>query len=599
MLFSLHLKATMMKVSDPIIFGHAVRAFFADVFAEHGDALARVGAEPEQRPGQRSSPRSTKLPADEREAIEKAIAATYETGPGARDGRLRPRASPTCTCRSDVIIDASMPAMIRTSGQMWNADGEQQDTKAVIPDSSLRGALRGDDRLLPRARRVRPGDDGHDAERRPDGAEGRGVRQPRQDVRDRRRRARARGRRRRATRCSSTTSRRATSGAPARPRTRRSRDWVRLAVERARATGAPAVFWLDETRAHDAEVLAKVARLPRRARHRRAADRDPAGRRGDPLHARARQARRGHDLGHRQRAARLPDRPVPDPRARHEREDALDRAADERRRAVRDRRGRLGAEARAAAREGEPPALGLARRVPRAGGVARVPGRQDRQPARRGARQDARRGHRAAARERQVAVAQGRRARQPRQPLLPRALLGAGAGRAERRRRAGRGVRAARRARWPTTRRRSSASSTAVQGEPVDLGGYYLVDRDEGRRRDAPERDVQRGAGRPEDRRGQRGRDHRVPRATRKPVAGCRSVVRRALAVPAARQGRFPALLHLPAGRARGARHQHRVRVPAGVGAGGGAGAARPGRAGTTSPRRSRTCGSARACSTS
>ena len=164
---------------------------------------------------------------------------------------------------SDVIIDASMPAMIRTSGQMWNAAGEPQDTKAVIPDSQLRGAVRGDDRLLPRARRVRPGDDGHDAERRPDGAEGRGVRLPRQDVRDRARRAP----------CASSTPRATTllehdveagdiwracqtKDAPI-------RDWVKLAVERARATGAPAVFWLDETRAHDAELLKKVARVPR------------------------------------------------------------------------------------------------------------------------------------------------------------------------------------------------------------------------------------------------------------------------------------------------------------------------------------------------
>ena len=242
----------MMKVSDPIIFGHAVRAYFADVFAEHGDALARVGANPNDGLGER--------PHRDRDAARRRA-----RGDRGRDRRRPTRPGPTLAMvdsdrgitnlhvPSDVIIDASMPAMIRTSGQMWNAAGEQQDTKAVIPDSQLRGAVRRDDRLLPRARRVRPGDDGHDAERRPDGAEGRGVRLARQDVRDRRAPARVRvvdgvGRRR----CSSTRSRPATSGAPARPRTRRSRDWVRLAVERARATGAPAVFWLDETRAHDA-----------------------------------------------------------------------------------------------------------------------------------------------------------------------------------------------------------------------------------------------------------------------------------------------------------------------------------------------------------
>ena len=117
-------------------------------------------------------------------------------------------------------------------------------------------------------------------------------------------------------------------------------DWVRLAVERARETGAPAVFWLDESRAHDAEILKKVERRTRRRGHRRPADRDPARRRGGPLHARTGQGRRGHDLGDRQRAARLPHRPLPDPRAGHEREDALDRPAHRRRRAVRDGRRR-------------------------------------------------------------------------------------------------------------------------------------------------------------------------------------------------------------------------------------------------------------------
>ena len=176
---------------------------------------------------------------------------------------------------------------------------------------------------------------------------------PRQDLRDRRRRhacasstragddaARARGR-----------GGRHLARVPDQGR-RRSATGSSSPSTRARATGAPAVFWLDETRAHDAELIAQGARRtspsydtdgPRRSRSWTLAD-------GDALHARARRARRGHDLGHRQRAARLPHRPVPDPRARHEREDALDRAADERRRPVRDRRRRLGPEARAAVR---------------------------------------------------------------------------------------------------------------------------------------------------------------------------------------------------------------------------------------------------------
>ena len=133
-LFSVHLKATMMKVSDPIIFGHAVRTFFKDVFDEHGDALERAGASPNN--GLASIKTALeKLDASEREAIEAAIEATYETAP-----KLAmvdsDRGITNLHVPSDVIIDASMPAMIRTSGQMWNADGDQQDAKAVIPDSS-------------------------------------------------------------------------------------------------------------------------------------------------------------------------------------------------------------------------------------------------------------------------------------------------------------------------------------------------------------------------------------------------------------------------------------------------------------------------------
>ena len=138
------------------------------------------------------------------------------------------------------------------------------------------------------------------------------------------------------------------------------RDWVKLAVNRARATGSPAIFWLDEPRAHDAQRHREGQRVPERARHRRARHPDHDAGRRDKRLARARPRRQGHDLGHRQRAARLPDRPVPDPRAGHQREDAVDRPADAGRRPVRDRRGRLGAEARAAARQGELSALGLA-----------------------------------------------------------------------------------------------------------------------------------------------------------------------------------------------------------------------------------------------
>ena len=157
------------------------------------------------------------------------------------------------------------------------------------------------------------------------------------------------------------------------------RDWVKLAVTRARATGDPAVFWLDEGRAHDANLIAKVqAYLP---------EHDTDGLEIEimaPEDAIAFsleriRARRGHHLGHRQRAARLPHRPVPDPGARHQRQDALGRPADQRRRPVRDRRRRLRAQARPAAGQGEPPALGQPGRVPRARRQLRAPGADHRQ----------------------------------------------------------------------------------------------------------------------------------------------------------------------------------------------------------------------------
>ena len=263
-------------------------------------------------------------------------------------------------------------------------------------------------------------------------------------------------------RCSSTTSRPATSGARARPRTRRCATG---SGSRSSAPGRPA-----RPRCSGSTARARTTSRSSRRSQRYLPDHDTDGlqieilpvARGDAVHARARRARRGHDLRHRQRPARLPDRPVPDPRARHEREDALDRAADERRRAVRDRRRRLGAQARPAARAGEPSALGLARRVPRAGGVARDARRQDRQPARGGPGQDARRGDGQAARERQVAVAQGRTSSTTAAPLLPRAVLGAGAGRHSTTPSSARRSR-----RWPSawrpTRRRSWASSTGCR----------------------------------------------------------------------------------------------------------------------------------------
>src|SRR3984957_14325817 len=133
-LFSVHLKATMMKVSDPIIFGHAVRAFFPFVFAEHAAALRSAGVDANNGMGSLLKAIED-LPEDERTAIQQAIDAAYENGP-ALAMVDSDRGITNLHVPSDVIIDASLPAAIRSSGQMWNADGETQDTNFVIPDHS-------------------------------------------------------------------------------------------------------------------------------------------------------------------------------------------------------------------------------------------------------------------------------------------------------------------------------------------------------------------------------------------------------------------------------------------------------------------------------
>ncbi len=257
-LFSIHLKATMMKVSDPIIFGHAVEVFFADVFAEHGEAIAAAGGDPNN--GWASVLDAVEsMPADQRAAIEADIAAAYENGPDLAmvdsDKGITNLHVP-----SDVIVDASMPAMIRTSGQMWNKAGEQQDTKAVIPDSSYAGvyaAVIDDCRVNgafdPSTMGTVP-NVGLMAQK----AEEYGSH-------DKTFEAAAAGSIRVVDVATGNTLMEQTVAAgdifrACQVKDEPIRDWVRLAVERARAMGAPAVFWLDAGRAHDAQLIAKVNR---------------------------------------------------------------------------------------------------------------------------------------------------------------------------------------------------------------------------------------------------------------------------------------------------------------------------------------------------
>ncbi len=254
-LFSVHLKATMMRVSDPIIFGHAVRAYFRELFEQHGEALASVGVNAND--GMAALLKAIeKLPERRQADLFKAIEEGYRTGPELAMVDSD-RGITNLHVPSDVIIDASIPAAIRTSGQMVNPEGEQQDTKFVIPDHSY-AALYGEtvehcrehgafdpatmgatsnvglmaqaaeeygshDKTfeIERAGVVRVLDEGgatlleHEVE---EGDIWRMCQTKDEAV----------------------------------------QDWVRLAVERARATGTPAVFWLDGTRAHDRQVLEKV-----------------------------------------------------------------------------------------------------------------------------------------------------------------------------------------------------------------------------------------------------------------------------------------------------------------------------------------------------
>jgi len=252
-LFSVHLKATMMKVSDPIVFGHVVRAFFPKTFAQYGEALAEAGLSANDGLAGIYAGLAA-LP--DGEAIKASFDAELADGPALAmvdsDKGISNLHVP-----SDVIVDASMPAMIRTSGHMWGPDGSEQDTLAVLPDSSYAGIYqvvlddcRANGAFDPATMGSVPnvglmaqkaeeyGSHDKTFELAQAGtvrlvdADGNVVLE--QEV--------AEGDIFRA--CQ-------TKDAPI-------RDWVKLAVTRARATGDPAVFWLDETRAHDANVIAKV-----------------------------------------------------------------------------------------------------------------------------------------------------------------------------------------------------------------------------------------------------------------------------------------------------------------------------------------------------
>jgi isocitrate dehydrogenase len=254
-LFSVHLKATMMKVSDPVIFGHAVRAYFADLFERHGAALASVGVNPNDGLG--ALLRAVEaLPEPERAAIQDAITCAYANGP-ALAMVDSDRGITNLHVPSDVIIDASMPAAIRSSGQMWNPHGVLEDAKFVIPDHAY-AALYGETVEHCRVHGAfDPTTMGSTSNvgLMAQAAEEYGSHDKTFEIA-------AAGTVRVVDAAGATLMEHAVEAGDiwrlCQTTDAAIQNWVALAVARARATGTPAVFWLDETRPHDAQLIARV-----------------------------------------------------------------------------------------------------------------------------------------------------------------------------------------------------------------------------------------------------------------------------------------------------------------------------------------------------
>ncbi len=254
-LFSLHMKATMMKVSDPIIFGHAVKAYFKEVFEKHGDILDEIGVDPNNGFGDLEA-KIKDLPEDKQAEIKADIQKCYETGPDLAMVNSH-KGITNLHVPSDVIIDASMPAMIRTSGQMWNKNDKTQDTKAVIPDSSYAGIYQEVIDFCKEHGAFDPTTMGSvpNVGLMAKKAEEYGSHDKTFEVP-------GNGSVRVVNKAGETVVEHPVEEGDiwrmCQTKDDPIKDWVGLAVRRARETGDPAVFWLDENRAHDAELITKV-----------------------------------------------------------------------------------------------------------------------------------------------------------------------------------------------------------------------------------------------------------------------------------------------------------------------------------------------------
>jgi isocitrate dehydrogenase len=254
-LFSVHLKATMMKISDPIIFGHAVRVYFAEVFERFGNSLHAAAVNPDDGLGALLIAIDA-LPAGEQAAIRAAIDATYAAGPGLAMVDSD-RGITNLHVPSDVIVDASMPAAIRSSGQMWNAAGELEDTNFVIPDHSYAALYAETVNDCRENGAFDPATMGSTSNvgLMAQAAEEYGSHDTTFEI------AAAGSVRVRTLDGETLIEHDVAAGdiwRMCRTTDAAIQDWVRLAVERARSSHTPAIFWLDDTRPHDAQLLEKV-----------------------------------------------------------------------------------------------------------------------------------------------------------------------------------------------------------------------------------------------------------------------------------------------------------------------------------------------------
>ncbi|MBO2658617.1 NADP-dependent isocitrate dehydrogenase [Shewanella algae] len=259
-LLSLHLKATMMKVSDPIMFGHAVKVFYKDVFAKHGETLRELGVDVNNGLGDVYA-KIAKLPAEQKAAIEADIAAVYQSRPELAMVNSD-KGITNLHVPSDVIIDASMPAAIRSSGQMWGPDGQLKDTKALIPDRCYAGVYQETISFCKEHGAFDPATMGSvpNVGLMAQKAEEYGSHDKTFEIP-------ASGTVKVLDKDGNLLMSHAVEAGDiwrmCQVKDAPIRDWVKLAVRRARLTNTPAVFWLDENRAHDAQVIAKVkAYLP-------------------------------------------------------------------------------------------------------------------------------------------------------------------------------------------------------------------------------------------------------------------------------------------------------------------------------------------------